>query len=132
MGAWGTGHFENDDAADWADELESDGLAAIRNAFTALDTSDYIEAPEASMALAAASVVAALKDGKLEGLPDGVRSWTSAAGRGPSSELITAASAAVASVAVSSELAELWEESESLDDWRRDVVALQQRLRAPD
>ena len=59
MGAWGRGSFDNDDAADWALELEAaDNLLPLADAFD-LPTG-YLEAPDGCIALAAAEVLLAL------------------------------------------------------------------------
>ena len=62
-GAWDTGPFDNDDALDWVWELsESNDLAVIEATLeSAANSSGYLEAPTASMAIAAAEVVAALR-----------------------------------------------------------------------
>jgi hypothetical protein len=65
MGAWGTGVFENDDAADFVgDIIEGNGLSPIE---TAIDRvlqvkQGYLEAPEASQALAAVAILVRLKN----------------------------------------------------------------------
>lgn len=67
MGTWGRGAFENDDAADWAAELddcspearEAYVISTLREALHACDTDDYLEVTEGSEAIAAAAVVAA-------------------------------------------------------------------------
>ena len=56
MGTWGSGSFDNDDAADFAIEFESEGLLALNNAFDILDE-DYLGAPEAQRAIAAAQIL---------------------------------------------------------------------------
>ena len=56
MGTWGTGSFENDDALYFVVRLEHEGETAIRAALedvTGLDARDYLEAPDASSAIAA-------------------------------------------------------------------------------
>jgi riboflavin biosynthesis pyrimidine reductase len=77
MGAWGTGPFENDDAADWAYELEEAAdLSPVRQALSAtLDTDGYLEVPEGACAVAAAAVVAATFDGDVRGFPEQVVEW---------------------------------------------------------
>jgi hypothetical protein len=71
MGAWGFGSFDNDDAADWIFELEeSSGVTALVSAFKAIKPDRYLEAPECSVALAAAEVVAALRGRPLPTLKD--------------------------------------------------------------
>jgi hypothetical protein len=55
MGSWGTGSFENDDAANWIAELGTivpDDLAQIL--VQAADYPNYLEAPASRIAVAAA------------------------------------------------------------------------------
>ena len=61
MGAWGFGSFDNDDAADFlADATESGDLSLVRGALdNVLTSTEYVEAPDASQAIAAAEIVAA-------------------------------------------------------------------------
>jgi hypothetical protein len=77
MGAWGSDSFENDDAADWvADFCDAPDPAVIVKALSAvadLDASQYLEAPDCSVGIAAAEVVAALKGAPNSNLPDGTR-----------------------------------------------------------
>ncbi|GAA2841611.1 uncharacterized protein DUF4259 [Aminobacter aminovorans] len=59
MGAWGVKPFENDDAADFVAEFEQHGVVAISRALDAgCGTGGYIEAPDGSVAVAAAAIVA--------------------------------------------------------------------------
>ncbi|QHQ34624.1 DUF4259 domain-containing protein [Algicella marina] len=61
MGAWGTGVFENDDAADWLDEFASDGADKVSEAFDAVieaARTGSIDSMDASFAMAAAEAVA--------------------------------------------------------------------------
>ncbi len=61
MGAWGNGSFENDDAADFLTEVtEGEDFAPVREIFaTVVNSTEYLEAPDASQAIAAAEIVAA-------------------------------------------------------------------------
>jgi hypothetical protein len=67
MGAWGDGPFDNDDAADWAAELDAaapaERLDVIRAALTAAASADYVDADDGQRAVAAAAVVAAQRPG---------------------------------------------------------------------
>ncbi|WP_337832942.1 DUF4259 domain-containing protein [Pseudonocardia sp. TMWB2A] len=65
MGAWGGGPFDNDDAADWLDELDQsdDPAATLRAAFTCLPRAGTVEAPDGYAALAAVVVLASLVGG---------------------------------------------------------------------
>src|SRR5437762_4290319 len=64
MGAWGSGIFENDTACDFAaDVAESTGPALLEKALDRVIAvgGDYLEAPDAVEALAAADIVAHLR-----------------------------------------------------------------------
>ena len=132
MGAWGSGPFENDDAADWVWELEDDenGSVVIAALSEIVDTDidDEIEAPEASNAIAAAEIVAAAWGHHGVELPSEAREWIRVnAGRVDASWL-TLAAGAVERIAIDSELKELWEEAES-SEWSEYVSELLSRLR---
>jgi hypothetical protein len=131
MGAWGVESFANDDALDWAAELEeADGHARMRAALEAVTEAEgeYLEAPQCSAALAAAEVVAALRGRPAADLPENVAAWV-AAHRGAADEgLADLARRAVESVEARSELRELWEESDDFAAWRADLAALRARL----
>src|SRR3979490_726956 len=115
MGAWGTGPFDNDEAADFAGGLDDLGGAAradaVREALTrAAEQAEFLDADDAAVAVAAAALVAAQCPGgdevdsvhgpreSLPQLPDDVRSL--------------AAVALDRVLADDSELKELWEEAE--------------------
>ena len=130
MGSWGFGTFENDDAADWMADLAEMGEDALID--EALDRvleakDDFIEAPDASCALAAAEVVAALKGRPAQDLPDDLRSWIEGKSA-PKDGIVSKAREAVAAVLKGSELRDLWEESDGLEDWQPIVQDLQRRL----
>lgn len=132
MGAWGTGIFENDDAMEFLSEaLGEDGPDSILEhieAVTDLGDDDYLEAPEASMALAAAELVATSAGTPSSRLPDEVADglpweWE------PSSDDVANAVRAIHRVAEESELSELWQESEdSFEEWRGVLDNLLKRL----
>jgi hypothetical protein len=65
MGAWGFQAFENDDALDWLEELEVGGAEVVRQGLNAV-ADGYIEAPDGSVAVAAAEITAAA-----QGIPHG-------------------------------------------------------------
>jgi hypothetical protein len=130
MGAWGFKVFENDDALDWANELK--GTAddtPLREAFSAvIDESDYLEAPPAAEALAAAEVVAAMRGDAVSELPDEAREYVSRVEFAVDDFLSQQARQAVEKVREDSELRELWEESEYFEQWSRTVEDLRRRL----
>ncbi len=133
-GAWDTGPFDNDDALDWVWELaESDDLAVVKSALReAAESSDYLQAPTANMAIAAAEVVAALKGNPGEGLPAEVVDWVREHQQAVSPDVLKTARDAITRVkdGESSELAQLWSESgEFADAWQSDLDELQVRLK---
>jgi hypothetical protein len=134
MGAWGVGNFENDDALDWVIDLESaKDMKIIQSAFEAVIQSaeDYVDAWEASVALAAAEVVSALLRTPHPKLPDDVVAWVSQQhGKSLVVEklIIEQALRALSIIAAESELQELWEETDEFDLWRAEVNALIARL----
>ena len=77
MGAWGSGSFENDDASAWiADFCADPDKDLILDAFwaiTEMNTSQYLEAPDCSIGLAAAEIIAALKGAPHPDMPDEVK-----------------------------------------------------------
>jgi hypothetical protein len=128
MGAWGTGQFENDSALDWVVDLAR--TPTVAKVAEALELPDgYLDADACCMALAAAETIAAAKGAPGADLPDEIVAF---AKTGPkmTPALIAAATSAVAKVLQSSELEELWKESDEYDGWRAGLVDLQRRLGA--
>ncbi len=132
-GAWDTGPFDNDDALDWVWELsDSNDLSVIERALqAAAEESDYLEAPTASMAIAAAEVVAALSGNPGAGLPDDVVNWVKSHPIPVGDDLLKTARQAIENIkkAETSELAQLWSDSEDLATaWHADLDRLLKRL----
>ena len=116
MGAWGSGPFDNDDAADLLTELAGmDAAGRAQRVQTALILPDgYLEVDSGSMAIAAAALVAAAIGMPLDGPVEAqelIRSGTI-----PSDDQIRAnARAALSRVSAGdSEWHELWAEADSL------------------
>lgn len=127
MGAWGIGNFENDTALDWVGALQDADDPAAFIAVTlqrVVAETDYLDADASCEALAAAEVVAARLDTPAADFPDELRSWLGESTRFESTSLVEEANNAVLRITTDSELKDLWEESEDLDEWQ----ALQQNL----
>ncbi|HLL67238.1 MAG TPA: DUF4259 domain-containing protein [Micromonosporaceae bacterium] len=135
MGAWGTGPFDNDDAADFSAELDeadpTDRANLIRSALqAAVDTDDYLDVDTGGRAVAAAALVAASRPG---GTPIEVS-------YGPEflaldqpldlpDDLVELARQALDRVrAEDSEWRELWEDSTESDDALANLRTLQESL----
>src|ERR1700739_1944312 len=111
MGAWAEGSFDNDDAGDWMGDLgKAEDISVLEEAFSAvndLGTDDYLEAPECSVAIAAAEVVAAMRKRPATKLPEEVTEYVARIGPPPPA-LVAAALAALERIRTKSELKELW------------------------
>ncbi len=133
MGAWDVGNFGNDDAMDWAGEFEdAPSEKAIRAALSdAADAKGYLESPQASIALAAAEVVAAAHGQPSATLPAKLAAWASAHSSIATPERLAQAIAAVLRVRgdQNSELAELWKDSPDAANWLAEIGNLESRLR---
>lgn len=130
MGAWGIGSFENDDALDWVGALEGyDGLATVRATLKKVaETTDYLEAPEGSEALAGAEVVAAISGQPGGAVPEAVQRLIDTQVTILQSDRDLARKAVDRVLAADSELAELWDESGEAEAWRAGVAELRGRL----
>ena len=128
MGTWGTGAFDDDAAADWADELHGGAdLEVVRSALGIAET-DYLEAPEGAVAIAAAEVVAAMLLPAASDLPADVEAWVAEhRGEAGREDALLALAAVDRVLADGSELKELWAES-SDRSWSLAVDALRRRL----
>ncbi len=131
MGAWGIGPFENDDASDWCWSLtEAPDLERARSVLRLPDVA-YLDARDASIAIAASEIVAAALGAPMSGLADDLAEWVSVhAGAATGTDAALARSAIDRVLGKGSELAELWDESPSADEWRARVNELRQRLAA--
>jgi hypothetical protein len=129
VGAWGTGSFENDDAADWVaglDAITPEKLTRILIA--AADDPEYLEGPAASVAVAAAEVVAALNGSPADGAPAKIGECAGKHPQADTEELKAAAIRAVERVRRNSELKDLWMEADGLNEWIAGLRELQGRL----
>lgn len=138
MGAWGERAFDNDTAGDWSDGLEEvDDLSYVEAAFDEVESAadDYLEADEASAALAACEVLARLlgHPGYHDSYTESVDRWVAAHPLKPPPDLLQRASSVIDRIlGEQSELRELWETGNRDDEWhskwRKSVKDLRRRL----
>ena len=134
MGTWDTDAFGNDTACDWGYSLEdTNDLSLVESIIDRVlaTGSDYLEAPESEEALAAVEVVARLQGnwGIRNAYTEPVDSWVERTQLTPSTELVQKAHAAIDRIQISpSELLELWEESEMVDEWKKSLLDLKARV----
>ncbi|MFD5813707.1 DUF4259 domain-containing protein [Streptomyces sp. NPDC127038] len=131
MGTWDIGPFENDTAADFANDLD-DAAEGAREALIrkvlmcAADNRDYLEVPDAEEAVAAAALIAARCPG---GEPVGPHYGPHAPVPSLPPDLSRLAVEALDRVlADESELSELWGEAEDGSRWRHSICRLRQVL----
>ncbi|SHM12591.1 DUF4259 domain-containing protein [Hymenobacter psychrotolerans] len=126
MGTWDYYNFDNDAAADFAEEfLEAPNEAVLYEALaTAGEEEGTLEAAVASEALAAAEIVAAILGRPAQNIPPGLLPAIARLDAGASEDLRELAETAVAAVLENSELQEEWAGRSDYANWQ----ALQQDL----
>ncbi len=132
MGAFGTGSFENDDALDWAAELEDTrGLKFLKKTLReVLDAGDgTLEAPVAALGIAAAEVVAGLNDAPADDLPEEVENWIEEQRGRSEVDLSPLALEVIERVKVKCELVDLWKKSSDYEAWTKVMKNLEDRLK---
>jgi hypothetical protein len=137
MSAWGEGAFENDDAADWSGDFGNVDLAAglrlITDALSAITQADDIadlDYTTETLAVAAAELVASINGQPIDASPynETARQWIARVRPIPDPALTDLARLAVSLITgPNSELAELWDQSESAG-WRSAMGALRDKL----
>lgn len=136
MGAWGPGSFENDDALDFAGEIES--ISDIEAALVAANEEGHaliegdIEAPLACRIIVAAECIAAMRGHRSDGMPTDLAKKVHGFGKS-SIELFDLARNNVSAVMGHSELLDLWAEAEPEDKkaFNRAMTDLVDRLNRP-
>lgn len=127
MGAWGTGHFENDDALDLIAGVQGpDDLDRVLRAASESEEAS-VDATVASEAMAAAEVVAAMMGRPSGDCPEEVTKRLEELGA-PAPALVRLAQESVSRVLMESELVDLWAESDEVEAWNRSVTGLIDRL----
>jgi Domain of unknown function (DUF4259) len=134
MGTWSYESFGNDEACDWSFELkEVDDLSLVEATLDAVLASgdEYLEAPEALQAIAAAEAIARLQGnfGVRDPYTQSVDEWVARVKLTPPQELARKAHRVLDRILQApSELLELWQESEEDADWTKAVTDLRARI----
>jgi hypothetical protein len=134
MGAWGHGNFDNDTACDWVYELEeTTDLSAISRSIDAVFDEEYVDSDVGCEALAAIDTLARLKGqhGVKNSYTEAVDNWVEKNTVNPPKELIEKSNKAIDLIlGSSSELYELWAETEDIEVWKSEVNSLKERINA--
>jgi len=134
MGTWFVDSFGNDDACDWADGLEEvDDLSLVEKTLNAVLAigNQYLEAPEATAAIAAIEVIARLQGnwGERSAYSLNTDMWVEEHKLQPSPSLAQKAHLAIERIiAENSELNDLWQESGEHAAWIASVTELKGRV----
>ncbi|MGV3772086.1 MAG: DUF4259 domain-containing protein [Verrucomicrobiales bacterium] len=133
MGAWDHTSFGNDEACDWAYELEdcADLSFVEQTLDKVVNNAEYLETFEAAEAIAAAETVARLqgRHGIQNAYSETVDQWVEAHPIIPPPALIAKAHAALDRILDgNSELFDLWEESDSFEEWKGAMIDLKERI----
>ena len=130
MGTWGMKTFENDGNSDWVYDLEeTNDLSLIEDALNPEET-DYLEADEGEMILAAAEIINGIKSEPREGVPEECIEWINKHKSLNVSGLVEKATTLINLVlSEKSELRELWAENEEdYPIWEKNVLELKEKL----
>jgi hypothetical protein len=123
--------FPWSEAIEWSAALgRSTSFAPVKTALSAVVKAKYAEMDECHEALAAAEVVAAAKGRPAENLPEEVKQWVAKHQSKFDLSLVDLAIRAVERVRADSELQQEWDESDSLNDWKKQLTGLLKRLKA--
>jgi hypothetical protein len=129
MGAWSSGPFDNDDAADFLMELENapswDTVRAIFDAVLAHD--DYVELPDGARAYAAAALVT-VATGKSDISAQDIYMTLDAMGPPPEGIVAVAKRALRQITRGDSEIRELYLDSGSYTEWLETVASVDAAL----
>ena len=132
MSAWSPGNFDNDDALDWLDDLCDSGdefaVGAALNVVADWPAGEYLEAIDCSIALAAAEMVAAALGVPPADLPQEAEEWLERVAPEYGRQEVTLARRAIARIKASSELKDLWKDSNGYEEWLAVVDNLERRL----
>lgn len=131
MGTWSHEPFGNDDANDWAYDLENvNDLSVVEDALDQALAADYIETAEGSNAVAAVEVLAKLlgKGTQTDSYTEKVDAWIKLINVQPTPELLEKAKRVLTRiVGENSELKDLWDEVGS-EEWSASISTLHKAI----
>lgn len=128
MPGWGSGSFENEDAQKFLGALHSKQPEDLQILLAHAADHGYLEAPESSVAIVTAEVVATAKGHPPQTVPREIAEWVGKVEGAPSAEMSELARCAVERVRTNSELKDLWLEAEGLNEWSAGLRNLEERL----
>lgn len=128
MGVWGTGSFENDEALDFAAEIQS--VDALVNEVRLHEVGDQLDVDKACRVLVVGECVAAMRGHRHASMPEDLAERLQGFGT-PDDNLFDNARDSVSMAITSSELSDLWAESSERSGFNLAMTDLIDRLNKP-
>jgi hypothetical protein len=132
MGTWGHRNFENDNALDFIAEVEERGAERIEEAIRVVANypeDDPLGSDDGIAALAAIEYIAAAKGKQSEDFPEDAEEWLQKTAPGSLLSIDSSAiTKAIERIRSNSELRELWNKSEEMDQWLAVLSDLEKRV----
>ena len=133
MGAWGIKKFENDGAADFVADVLSGNKLIIANTIEKIleiSKGDYLEASDCEEALAAVEFVAAAKGNPSSDISVEAMNWVKKNDllRFKDFDLVDSSKKVIDRILNHSEIKELWEEANELQEWEKIINDLKSRI----
>lgn len=133
MGSWDVSSFGNDGARDWLEELlQAKGADRVFRSLMVAGKhgpNDYLQSTECECAVAAAEIVAAGAGNPSAKLPPKASQWVQERNFTAGAEIVDLALRVVERVSKNSELKELWDDTDSAEEWYGLIEDLEKRLR---
>lgn len=133
MGSWDVSPFGNDEAREWLANLIAN--PSTEPVFRALVTAakikndEFFQAPECERAVAAAEIVACVRDKATADTPPGLKKWLAENKLVVGDQVAQMAIRVLERIAKDSELKQVYDDTDSAEDWYRTLHNIQQRLR---
>ncbi len=132
MGTWGFNVFDDDSAMDFFYELveNEDFISQIEDALNNATESEYLEVDEANAVLVSCSIIdACLNDTSYVFPSDDYKKLISAEYRTKFKSFKSLAVEAISNVlSENSEINELWDETDSYENWKNNILKIKENL----
>jgi hypothetical protein len=132
LGSWDVSVFGNDESRAWLAELI--GASSCEPIFRALVNAakvgkdEYLQAPECERALAAAELVACARGKAGVEIPPNLKHWLAEQKFVAGTQIVDMAIQVIGRIATNSELKELWDDTDSAQEWLATLEDLRDRL----
>jgi tetratricopeptide (TPR) repeat protein len=133
LGSWDVTPFGNDEAQDWLSDLilSHSTEPIFRALVTAAKVSaeEFLQAPESERAVAAAELVACAREKPCKDVPEQLAAWVAEQKFVAGDQIAQMAVQVLERIASNSELQQVWDDTDSAEEWHDRIRDLQGRLR---